>query len=165
MYRPLAAFPRTIWTSTSTIYVKKAHPSCQEAPRQFQQSPVQDYTFQPIQTHHQIHPVAIPQRQVHQLWWWPHNPPHHILQPLCIGTGWPKSKFPNSNGYNSENTHFWPHLGTAKMCFGGLHLFSFFSCLFTIFSCLFTIFKNKWRPPKHILALPTWGQKCIFLEL
>ena len=25
--------------------------------------------------------------------------------------------------------------------------------------------RNKWRPPKHILALPTWGQKCVFSEL
>ena len=28
-----------------------------------------------------------------------------------------------SNGYNAENMHFWPHVGKAKMCFGGLHLF------------------------------------------
>ena len=82
-----------------------------------------------------------------------------------ILTGWPKYKFAISNGYNSENPHFWPHVGKAKMCFGGLHLFSFFSCLFTIFSCLFTIFKNKCRHPKHILALPTWGEKYVFSEL
>ena len=25
--------------------------------------------------------------------------------------------------------------------------------------------ENKWRPPKHILALPTWGKKCVFSEL
>ena len=54
-------------------------------------------------------------------------------------TGWPKSKFANSNGYSSENTHFWPYVDKAKMCFGGLHLLLVFSCLFTIFSCLFTI--------------------------
>ena len=47
-------------------------------------------------------------------------------------TGWPKSKFANSNGYNSENMHLWPHVDKAKMCLGGLHLFSFFSCLFRI---------------------------------
>ena len=70
-------------------------------------------------------------------------------------TGWPKSKFAISNGYNSENMHFRPHVGKAKMCFGGLHLFSFFSCLFTIF-------KNKWRPPKHNLAFPTWPQKFLY---
>ena len=80
---------------------------------------------------------------------------YRILVPC---TGWPKSKFAISNGYTSINMHFWPHVGKAKMCFGGLHLFSFFSCLFTIF-------KNKWRPQKHILALPTWGHKCIFIKL
>ena len=31
-------------------------------------------------------------------------------------TGWPKSKFANSNGYNSVNMHFWPDVGKAKMC-------------------------------------------------
>ena len=30
---------------------------------------------------------------------------------------------------------------------------------------MFTILENKWRPPKHILALPTWGQKRTFSEL
>jgi len=25
--------------------------------------------------------------------------------------------------------------------------------------------ENKWRQPKHILALTTWGQKCIFSKL
>ena len=35
-------------------------------------------------------------------------------------TGWPKSKFAISNGYNFENMHFWPHVGKAKMCFGGI---------------------------------------------
>ena len=58
---------------------------------------------------------------------------------LC--TGWPKSKFANSNGCNSLDKHFWPHVGKAKMCLAGVSLFWFFSCLFTIFSCLFTIFK------------------------
>ena len=28
-------------------------------------------------------------------------------------TGWPKSKFPISNGYNSEMNPFWPHVGKA----------------------------------------------------
>ena len=84
---------------------------------------------------------------------------------VYLATGCPKSKSGISNCSASETTHFWPHVGKAKLCFGGLHLFWFFSCLFTIFSCLFTIFKNKWRPPKHILALPTWVQKCIFSEL
>ena len=51
------------------------------------------------------------------------------------------------------------------MCLGGVSLFSVFSCLFTIFSCLFTIFQIKLTPPKHILALPIQGQKCIFSEL
>ena len=26
-------------------------------------------------------------------------------------------------------------------------------------------FNFQWRPPKHILALLTWGQKCVFSEL
>ena len=39
-----------------------------------------------------------------------------------IHTGWPKSKFTNSNGYicSSENKHFWSHVGKAKMCLKGL---------------------------------------------
>ena len=51
------------------------------------------------------------------------------------------------------------------MCFGGLHLFS------KIVNKQLKIVnkqlknENKWRPPKHILALPSWGQKCIFSEL
>ena len=40
---------------------------------------------------------------------------------LCT-TGWPKSKFANSNGYNSVNMHFWTHVGKSKMCLGGLSL-------------------------------------------
>ena len=35
---------------------------------------------------------------------------------------------------------------------------------FSIFEKLFTFFK-KLLPFKHILALPTWGQKCLFSEL
>ena len=31
------------------------------------------------------------------------------------GTGWPKSKFPFSNCYNSETRLFWPHVGKAKI--------------------------------------------------
>ena len=61
--------------------------------------------------------------------------------------GWPKSKFANSNGYNCENMHFWPHVDKAKMCFGGLQL---------LLKILNKQLKNhnKWRLPKHILALP-----------
>ena len=44
------------------------------------------------------------------------------------------------------------------MCFGGLHLF------FKIVNKQLKT-ENKCRPPKYILALPTWGQKCIFSEL
>ena len=40
---------------------------------------------------------------------------------------------------------FWPHVGKAKMCFGGLHFLSFFSRLFTIFI-------NNCSPPKRILV-------------
>ena len=61
--------------------------------------------------------------------------------------------------------HFWPHVGKAKMFFGGLNLF-----LKIVNKQLKIVNKqlkneNKWRPPKHILALPTWGQRCIFSEL
>ena len=45
----------------------------------------------------------------------------------------------------------------------GRHLFILiFSCLFTIFKLFVYNFRNKWMPLKHILALLTWGQKCIF---
>ena len=37
-------------------------------------------------------------------------------------TGWPKSKFAILNGYNSENMHFWPQVGEAKVPLGGLSL-------------------------------------------
>ena len=79
---------------------------------------------------------------------------------LCtyISTGWPKSKFAISNGYNSEDTHFWPHVGKAKMCFGGLHLF-----LKIVNKQLKN--ENKCRHPKFILALPIWRQKRIFPEI
>ena len=30
-------------------------------------------------------------------------------------------------GYNSENTHFWPNVGKAKIFFGGIHFFYFLS--------------------------------------
>ena len=51
------------------------------------------------------------------------------------------------------------------MCFGGLHLF-----LKIVNKQLKIVNKqlkneNKWRPPKHILAVPTWGQKCVFSQL
>ena len=48
------------------------------------------------------------------------------------------------------------------MCFGGVSLFKNLS---TFFSCLFTIFQKKLPPLKHILALPTWGQKSLISEL
>ena len=66
-----------------------------------------------------------------------------------------------STGYNSESIHFWFHVGEAKMCFWGLSLCSYFSCLFTIFQLL----KTYLGLSKHILALPILGQKCIFSEL
>ena len=40
-----------------------------------------------------------------------------------------------------------------------------FENLFTFVSCLFTIFQKKPPPLKHILALPTWGQKCLVSEI
>ena len=46
------------------------------------------------------------------------------IQPIPdSGTGWPKSKFEICFGYNSENMHFWPCVGKAKMCLGGVGLF------------------------------------------
>ena len=38
-------------------------------------------------------------------------------------TGWPKSIFEMSFGYNSETMHFWPHVGKAKMCLRGVQFF------------------------------------------
>ena len=40
-------------------------------------------------------------------------------------TGWPKSKFLISNGYNSETKHFRPHVGKAKMRLRGGSFFRF----------------------------------------
>ena len=80
-------------------------------------------------------------------------------------TGWPKSKFANSNGYNSENIHFWPHVGKAKVGLGCLSLFlEIVNKQLKIVNKQLKI-QNKLRHPKHILALPTWGQKLIFPEL
>ena len=90
--------------------------------------------------------------------WQRHHQHQHGVSLIKICTGWPKSKFANSNGYTFENTHIWSHIGKAKMCFRGLHLY-------LVSSPLFTIFRNKCRPSKHILALTTWGQKYIFSEL
>ena len=33
-----------------------------------------------------------------------------------------KSKFANTNGYDSQNMHFWPHDGMAKMGFDWFHV-------------------------------------------
>ena len=46
-----------------------------------------------------------------------YNNVHSNVQPMT--TGWPKLKFDNSNGYNSQSVHFWPNVGKAKMCLGG----------------------------------------------
>ena len=43
------------------------------------------------------------------------------------------------------------------------------NCVFQLFVYNLQLFENNFQneltPPKHILALPTWGQKCIFTEL
>ena len=57
----------------------------------------------------------------------------------------------NSNGYNNENMHIWSHVSKSKICFGGVHLF-WKKC-------------KQMYSSKHILALPTQGQKCLFSEL
>ena len=45
-------------------------------------------------------------------------------------TGWPKSKFEMSFGYNSETMPFWPHVGKAKLRLGGVHYLKFLAvCL------------------------------------
>ena len=41
--------------------------------------------------------------------------------------------FADSNGYNSENIHFWHYIGKAKMCLRGVNKYWFFNCLLTIF--------------------------------
>ena len=68
------------------------------------------------------------------------------------------SKLDTFNIYNSKNMHIWPNVGKAKMCLGGPRLCS-------ILSYLSTIYKSKLWPPKHILALSTWSQICIFSVL
>ena len=50
------------------------------------------------------------------------------------------------------------HPVKPKMCFNDLHLFP------VIAVCL-QFFKKKLPPLKHILALPTWGQKSLISEL
>ena len=84
--------------------------------------------------------------------WQRHHQHQHGVSLIKICTGWPKSKFANSNGYTFENTHIWSHIGKAKMCFRGLHLFS-------VFSCLLTIFKNKCRPPKNHFGFTNMGSE------
>jgi len=50
------------------------------------------------------------------------------------------------------------------MCFGCLYLFlEIINKLLEIVSKQLEN-ENKLRPPKHILALPTWGKKYIFSE-
>ena len=73
-------------------------------------------------------------------------------------TGWPKSKFSFSNGYNSETKLFWPHVGKAKMCLRD-------RSLFTSSAICLQFFKKSLPPPEHILALPIWGQKSLVSEL
>ena len=58
-------------------------------------------------------------------------------------TGWPKSKFANSNGYNFVNMHFWPHVGKAKMCLGVVSLHSLKNCKQTAENCKQTAEKSK----------------------
>ena len=60
-----------------------------------------------------------------------------------VRTGWPKSKFANSNGYNSVNMHFWPHVGKAKMCLGVVSLHSLKNCKQTAENCKQTAEKSK----------------------
>ena len=90
---------------------------------------------------------------------------NYLRNSMHICTGWPKSKFVISPGCNSETMHFWTHVGKAKMCLRGVHLFWFFSCMFTFFQLIVYNFQNKCTPFKRILALPTWVQKCIVSEL
>ena len=67
---------------------------------------------------------------------------------------------------NSENMHFRPNVGKAKICTFWMHPF-----ILKIVNKRLKNYKqtaenqNKWTPLKHILALPTWGKKCIFSEL
>ena len=89
---------------------------------------------------------------------------------LASLTGWPKSKFPFSNGYNSENKLFWPHVDKAKMHLRGGRIFQFSKfCLHFLAVCSQFFKKNKKKknlpPLKHILALSTWGQKSFVSEL
>ena len=82
-----------------------------------------------------------------------------------VCTGWPKSKFEMSFGYNSETMHFWPYVGKAKMRLRSVQFFwQIVNKQLKIVNKQLKIKKN-WTPLKRILALPTWGQKCIVSEL
>ena len=71
----------------------------------------------------------------------------YLVSDQKYATGWPKSKFEVCFGYNSENMHFWPYVGKAKMCLGGESLV-WKNCKQTPENC-------KQTADKHILALPT----------
>ena len=81
-----------------------------------------------------------------------------------IGTGWLKSKLPFSKSYNSETQHFWPRVGKTKMHLRGSVFLK--NCKQSAEKCkpIFDIWKNL-PPLKHILALPTQGQRSLFIEL
>ena len=69
------------------------------------------------------------------------------------------------NGCTTETVHIWPLVNKSQNAFEKRYIFSIFENLFTIFSCLLTIFQKNLPPLKHILALPTWGQKSTQTEL
>ena len=58
---------------------------------------------------------------------------------------------------------------TLKICFSDPMLVKpkcvLEASIYFHFSAVCLQFSKKWRPPKHILALPTWGQKRTFSEL
>ena len=75
-------------------------------------------------------------------------------------------KFLISNGCNSETNHLWPYVGKAKMRLrGGSFFFNFQKIVYIFQLFVYNFSKKKLRPLKHILALPTWGQKCLVLEV
>ena len=68
-------------------------------------------------------------------------------------------------GYNSETKLFWPHVGKAKMRLKCGSFFFQFSKICLHFSAVCLQFFKKLPPLKRILALPTWGQKCLVSKL
>ena len=66
--------------------------------------------------------------------------------------------------HRTEMVHISPYVGKSKMHLRGEVYLK--NCKQTAENCKQTAENQKnWTPLKRILALPTWGQKCIVSEL